>query len=108
MPRTDIGPGCWRLNPHILQNKAFQAQISQAIRYFFAAEMPGRNTQQKWEDFKLILKYATQGFCKEQSDQHKNERKQLHQERARMIKTSIAMTKDSPEIQTDTYELTTN
>ncbi|KAF7720581.1 hypothetical protein EC973_007332, partial [Apophysomyces ossiformis] len=62
--RTDIGPGCWRLNPTFLTMPAFQQLLKQLIETFFANPHIADNNDAGyvWETLKSVLQAAAKSF----------------------------------------------
>jgi hypothetical protein len=64
LPRRDIGPGCWRFNPTLLEKIEFQRLLSNTMDLFFASVPSSQDVQDQWENLKLIVKYTNQQFSK--------------------------------------------
>lgn len=81
--RDDVGPGSWRFNPTLLQDKRFTNLLLQSVNLFFTqtggvsnSSVPGRNEplfiQKLWETFKSMLKVCAQQYTKGSKSRKRN------------------------------------
>lgn len=85
LPRRDVGPGCWRLNPTLLEKIEFQRLLSNMIDLFFASVPSSQDVQNQWEDLKLIVKYTTQQISKNFHSETKDRIQYLQQSRMKKL-----------------------
>jgi hypothetical protein len=85
LPRSDVGPGCWRLNPTLLEKIEFQRLLSNTVDLFFFFVPSSQDVQGQWEDLQLIVKYTTQQFSKNFHSGTKDRIKCLQQSRMKKL-----------------------
>ncbi|CAO3611948.1 unnamed protein product [Mucor hiemalis] len=102
--RMDIGPGCWRFNPVLLNDSSFVELLDMTLDIFFdsfgddvgvgvansssSGEGEPRNVQKRWESLKLILKSCTQRYTRSAKSRFKNKVASLQQERMMAVSSS--------------------
>ncbi|KAK4511675.1 uncharacterized protein ATC70_008591 [Mucor velutinosus] len=102
---TSIGPGSWRFNPTLLDDKEFVALLNATVSLFFSGAVGGGskgvNTSQgssgdsestvaRWESFKLLLKCCAQKYTRSMKARFKNKVFTLQLERIRALSTSVS------------------
>ncbi|KAK4515304.1 uncharacterized protein ATC70_002914 [Mucor velutinosus] len=106
LPATaSIGPGSWRFNPTLLDDKEFVALLNATVSLFFSGAVGGGskgvNTSQgssgdsestvaRWESFKLLLKCCAQKYTRSMKARFKNKVFTLQLERIRALSTSVS------------------
>ncbi|KAK4518233.1 uncharacterized protein ATC70_001585 [Mucor velutinosus] len=89
-----LGPGSWRLNPYLLENREFQALLDKTVDMFLASDYyttdvadMGVSGQEKWESLKSIIKYCAKQFTKGQKARFKARVSHLQREREQLLGT---------------------
>ena len=107
LPATaKIGPGSWRFNPTLLDDKEFLALLNATVSFFFSnagggGGSKGVNTSQggsgdpesnvaRWESFKLLLKCCAQKYTRGMKARFKNKVFTLQLERIRALSASVS------------------
>jgi hypothetical protein len=110
--RVDVGPGCWRFNPTLLDDGEFLVLLDKTVALFFdsaggsggdahAGAGVGANSsacgrgvplspQARWESFKLLLKCCAQRYTCGAKARFKNKVMKLQQERTEMLSSSVS------------------
>ncbi|KAG2191895.1 hypothetical protein INT47_005342, partial [Mucor saturninus] len=97
--RVDIGPGCWRFNPTLLDDAAFLVLLDKTVVLFFdsivCVDNPGDGgggepvpVQDIWESFKVLLKCCAQKYTRGAKARLKNKVASLQQERTILLSTA--------------------
>ncbi|EPB83048.1 hypothetical protein HMPREF1544_10185 [Mucor circinelloides 1006PhL] len=106
LPATaSIGPGSWRFNPTLLDDKEFLALLNATASLFFSGAVGSRsrgtNTSQggrgdpestvaRWESFKLLLKCCAQKYTRGMKARFKKKVFTLQLQRIRALSTSVS------------------
>ncbi|KAG2194762.1 hypothetical protein INT47_012064 [Mucor saturninus] len=105
--RVDIGPGCWRFNPTLLDDADFLILLDQTVELFYdsivCVDTPGDGShsgpvpaQVIWESLKVLLKCCAQNYTRNAKSTCKNKLASLHHEREILLsKTSGTRSCDS-------------
>ncbi|KAG2192841.1 hypothetical protein INT47_012370 [Mucor saturninus] len=97
--RVDIGPGCWRFNPTLLDDAEFLVLLDKTVVLFFdsivCVDNPGDGgggepvpVQDIWESFKVLLKCCAQKYTRGAKARLKNKVASLQQERTILLSTA--------------------
>ncbi|KAG2190947.1 hypothetical protein INT47_010013 [Mucor saturninus] len=97
--RVDIGPGCWRFNPTLLDDAEFLVLLDKTVALFFdsivCVDNPGDGgggepvpVQDIWESFKVLLKCCAQKYTRGAKARFKNKVASLQQERTILLSTA--------------------
>ncbi|KAG2192922.1 hypothetical protein INT47_002761, partial [Mucor saturninus] len=95
---VDIGPGCWRFNPALLDDAEFLVLLDKTVVLFdsiVCVDNPGDGggsepvpVQDIWESFKVLLKYCAQKYTRGAKARLKNKVASLQQERTILLSTA--------------------
>ena len=97
--RVDIGPGCWRFNPTLLDDAEFLVLLDKTVALFFdsivCVDNPGDGgggepvpVQDIWESFKVLLKCCARKYTRGAKARFKNKVASLQQERTILLSTA--------------------
>ena len=80
--RVDIGPGCWRFNPLLLQDNDFCMMLDKTVTDLLSFDkFQLLDNRTKWESFKSALKYCAQSYSRSSKTRLRDTIAQLQQER---------------------------
>ncbi|KAG2193121.1 hypothetical protein INT47_003112 [Mucor saturninus] len=100
--RVDIGPGCWRFNPTLLNDAEFLVLLDKTVVLFFdsivCVDNPGDGgggepvpVQDIWESFKVSLRCCAQQYTRGAKARLKNKVTSLQQERTILLSTASSI-----------------
>lgn len=92
LDRIEIGPGCWRLNPHLLTNTEFQQCLTTTTQIFFQ-QYPvdlANNAVKAWDDLKSILQLTAKDFCRRYQATQTSTISRLQQEHTTLLLAHVS------------------
>jgi len=108
LPRQDLGPGCYRLNPNLLNKDLFCQLLLVSVQQYFLSDYQNDTNicpQDKWESLKKVIRGTAKSFSKSYYSHLDNDIRLLQMKRSGLLDSPSATRPTNSNLLSDLEQL---